>query len=77
MDLIGGRRLRMTTCNLYFLDSVILGIFVQILFDGVKLSKVDLQVLETRARLTQQEFEARVRTEAVLQQLATACRQVV
>ena len=36
-----------------------------------------MQVLETRARLTQQEFEARVRTEAVLQQLASACRQVV
>jgi len=34
------------------------------------------EVLETRARLTQQEFEARVRNEAVLQQLAVACRQV-
>ena len=35
-----------------------------------------MKVLETRARLTQQEFEARVRNEAVLQQLAVACRQV-
>ena len=33
-------------------------------------------MLETRARLTQHEFEARVRNDAVLQQLAVACRQV-
>ena len=42
----------------------------------VNLSCFDLKVLETRARLTQHEFEARVRNDAVLQQLAVACRQV-
>jgi len=34
------------------------------------------EVLEMRAKLSQQEFEARLRTEAILQQLVIACRQV-